>query len=184
MASLTVRWSQHEAVKPYARPFMVSFIDDGGALLGSVAVSGNELLYVRNFERAVLSLAGELFTAVEPSARDPQRAWLDALTPLMPAADGFDVQPASRFDPEAGRVFGFEVSIDGRPSTRVGAETLIEYQEFQAAVAHGCGVLYRNAGVERIDDPEARHAAWHSVLRERVQRPDRTERFSETWPWR
>ena len=29
MADIQVRWSEHEARKPYARPFGVSFLDDG-----------------------------------------------------------------------------------------------------------------------------------------------------------
>ena len=41
MASLQLRWSMHEARKPYARPFMVTFVNDSGEQLGSVAMNGS-----------------------------------------------------------------------------------------------------------------------------------------------
>jgi len=47
MPAITVRWSEQEARKPYARPFMVSFAGDDGEVIGSVAVSGADLLYHR-----------------------------------------------------------------------------------------------------------------------------------------
>jgi hypothetical protein len=49
MPAISVRWSEQEARKPYARPFMVSFTDDAGGSLGAVAVSGSDLLYHRQF---------------------------------------------------------------------------------------------------------------------------------------
>ena len=85
MPSLRVRWSEQEARKPYARPFMVTFTADDGTDVGSVALNGADLLYYTQFQTAVLSLAGELFVdaAVEASG-DPQRAWLDRIAGLMP----------------------------------------------------------------------------------------------------
>jgi len=110
VATLRLRWSEHEARKPYARPFMVSFVDDAGADLGSVALNGSDLLYWRQFGVAVAALSGELFLfdAVD-SAADPQRAWLETLITLMPSATVTQVTPRSSFDhqtemhvPEAG----------------------------------------------------------------------------------
>src|SRR5487761_1236070 len=79
MPPLSVRWSEQEARKPYARPFMVSFTGDGGEPLGAVAVSGADLLYYRQLQVAVLALAGELFVLgpVE-AAGDLQAARLEA----------------------------------------------------------------------------------------------------------
>ena len=65
MPAISVRWSEQEARKPYARPFMVSFTDDAGEPSGAVAVSGADLLYYRQFQTAVLALAGELFVDAE-----------------------------------------------------------------------------------------------------------------------
>ncbi len=68
---MRIRWSEQEARKPYARPFMVTFTADDGTDVGSVALNGADLLYYTQFQTAVLSLAGELFvdTAVEASGR-------------------------------------------------------------------------------------------------------------------
>ncbi len=70
MPSIRIRWSEQEARKPYARPFMVTFTGDDGTDVGSVALNGADLLYYTQFQTAVLSLAGELFvdTAVEASS--------------------------------------------------------------------------------------------------------------------
>jgi len=185
VADIQIRWSEHEARKPYARPFGVSFLDDSGAVLGSVAVSGADLLYVRQFQAAVLSLSGEIFLdSTMSAAGDPQRAWLDRIGALVPRADEFSAVPSSTFDDSAGRVFHFGIVVDGRECCVMGAQTLLEYQEFQAMLAHQSGRLYRNAAVEAIDDPQSRHAAWMGVLRARVQRPAAAEAMADSWPWR
>ena len=99
MPSLRIRWSEQEARKPYARPFMVTFTGDDGTDVGSVALNGADLLYYTQFQTAVLSLAGELFvdTAVEASA-DSQRAWLDRIAGLMPSIGIVSIAPRSTFD--------------------------------------------------------------------------------------
>ena len=185
MADIQVRWSEHEARKPYARPFGVSFLDDGGRVLGSVAVSGADLLYVRQFQAAVMSLSGELFLDdTVTAAADPQRAWLDRVGALMPPVAEFSAVPSSTFDHQAGRVFHFGIVVDGRECCVMDAPTVLEYQEFQATLAHQSGKLYRDSAVEAIDDPQPRHAAWMHVLRSRMQRPSAAEAMADSWPWR
>jgi hypothetical protein len=185
MATLRLRWSEHEARKTYARPFMVSFVDADGADLGSVAVNGADLLYLSQFGAAVAALSGELFM-LDPvdSAPDPQRAWLEMLTPLLPAAGPLTVTPRSTFDHERGRIFGFVVHGAGGADAVVDAPTLLQYQDFQAAVAHQTGSLLRVAAVEEIDDAAPRRRAWLRWLRDVVERPGADEAMSATWPWR
>lgn len=185
MAELQLRWSEHEARKPYARPFGVTFVGDDGALLGSVAVSGADLLYLRQFQSAVLALAGELFDdEAITHAPDPQRAWLDRVAALLPALPDFTAQPESSFDEHSGREFHFTIHVEGQARCVLDARTLLEYQDFQAAVAHQTGALHRDEAVESIDDGSARAQAWMRVLRRRVQRPAEDEAMAETWPWR
>jgi len=185
VATLRLRWSEHEARKPYARPFMVSFVDDSGSDLGSVALNGSDLLYWSQFGAAVAALSGELFVfdSVD-SAADPQRAWLERLAPLLPAADAISVTPRSTFDHERGRVFGFAVAGDGAAEAVVDAPTLLEYQEFQAALVHQTGRLLRVPSVEAIDDGAPRRRAWLQWLRRVVVRPASDEAMTATWPWR
>ncbi len=185
MATLRLRWSEHEARKPYARPFMVTFVDDAGADLGSVALNGSDLLYWSQFGAAVAALCGELLIldAVD-AAPDPQRAWLETLTPLLPTAPEITVTPHSTFDHERGRVFGFVVAAAGSPDAVVDAPTLLEYQDFQAALAHQTGRLLRVDAVEGIEDPAPRRRAWLRWLREVVARPPAGEAMAATWPWR
>ena len=116
MPSMRIRWSEQEARKPYARPFMVTFTGDDGTDVGSVALNGADLLYYTQFQTAVLSLAGELFvdTAVEASA-DPQRAWLDRIAGLMPAIGAITITPRSTFDDTQGRVFRMVIKRRRRP---------------------------------------------------------------------
>jgi hypothetical protein len=185
MASLQLRWSMHEARKPYARPFMVTFVNDSGEQLGSVAVNGSDLLYWRQFVAAVAALTGELFIRDDvDSAADPQRAWLHKLTEMMPPAVDLSVTPRSTFDHDHGRVFGFAVACADDRAAAVDARTLFEYQEFQAAIAHQCGVLLRVAAVEEIDDASPRQRAWLSWLSATVSRPSVEEAMSREWPWR
>lgn len=184
MASLRLRWSEQEARKPYARPFMVTFVDDGGADIGSVAVNGADLLYWRQFGAAVASLSGELLIldAVD-GAPDPQRAWLDTLEPLLPPAPALRVSPRSTFDHEHGRVFGFTITGAVVEAT-VGSATLLEYQELQAALAHQTGRLLRVEAVEAEADAAPRRRAWLAWLRDVVDRPGADEAMSARWPWR
>jgi hypothetical protein len=185
MATLRLRWSEHEARKPYARPFMVSFVDDAGTPLGSVALNGSDLLYCRQFGSAVAALCGELFLLESvDAAPDPQRAWLEMLVPLLPATHVTGVMPRSTFDHESGRVFGFEVVCADGPGAVVDAPTLLEYQDFQAAIAHQTGRLLRVAAVEEIDDPARRRHAWLLWLRGVVARPAPDEAMAAGWPWR
>lgn len=185
MAGLRIRWSEHEARKPYARPFGVTFIAGDGEMLGSVAVGGADLLYHRQFQAAVLALAGEIFHDIRVTAApDPQRAWLDVLAELLPACPDFAASPVSAFDEQRGRTFHFSIAVDSVVCAAVDAACLLDYQEFQAALAHQTGVLLREPAVEGVDDVNARHAAWMDVLRHRVQRPDDSEAMSAVWPWR
>ena len=185
MPALRLRWSEHEARKPYARPFGVTFIDDDGAMCGSVAVSGPDLLYLHQFRAAVLALGGELFD--DPAlgeTTDPQRVWLDRIAELLPAAGDIQVTPRSAFDHETGRTFRFEVRSGEESLATVDATQLLEYQEFQAALAHQSGKLFRALQVEAIADQISRQAAWLAVLRERVSRPGADDAMTESWPWR
>jgi hypothetical protein len=182
--TLRLRWSEHEAVKPYARPFMVTFLDDDEQLLGSVAVNGSDLLYQRQFLVAVATMGGEMFTlpAVDDDA-DPQRAWLDHLSPLLPARDVITIRPRSTFDADSGRVFGFIVECEGGGRAVVDAGTLYEYQDFQAALAHQTGGLLRVAEVEAAADARPRQRAWGAWLRRSVERPVPEEAMAPSWPW-
>jgi hypothetical protein len=182
---LHLRWSEHEARKPYARPFGVTFLADDGAAAGSIAVNGADLLYYRQFQAAVLRLAGELF--VDPAvdgASDPQRAWLDVLGTLMPVVERIEVTPASSFTEPDGRAFELDVVIESSRPVRVSPASLLEYQDLQAALAHQTGRLFRNAIVESIDDPQQRQRAWMAALHDCVRRPDAGEAITEDWPWR
>ena len=185
MPDIMLRWSEAEAGKPYARPFMVSFIDDAGAALGSVAMAGADLLYYRQFQAAVLALAGELFvdTDVEGAA-DPQRAWLDRIAHALPDAGQATVTPVSLFDTQEGRRFAFMVSCSSAGPARLDARSLLEYQEFQATIAHQTGRLYRHDAIEDIEEPQLRQAAWLAWLRQRVARPDAADAMNASWPWR
>ena len=185
LSSLQLRWSEHEARKPYARPFMVTFVNAEGEQLGSIAVSGADLLYWRQFVVAVAGLTGELFVHDQvDAAADPQRAWLEKLTQMMPPAEGVSFSPASTFDHQLGRVFGFRVSCGEDRHGVVDARTLLEYQELQAAIAHQCGRLLRVGAVEAIEDTAPRQRAWLDWLSATVARPGVEEAMSREWPWR
>lgn len=180
-----MRWSEHEARKPYARPFMVTFVDDAGTDLGSIAVNGADLLYQRQFVAAVAELGGELLVIEEvEAAADPQLAWLDVLAPLMSSVGSLRIIPASSFDHESGRRFGFLVLDGEAPVARVEARTLLEYQELQAAVAHQAGRLLRDRTVEAVEDPRQRQRAWTEALRCALDRPAEGEAMAARWPWR
>jgi hypothetical protein len=184
MPSIRVRWSEQEARKPYARPFMVTFSGDDGTEVGSVALNGADLLYYTQFQTAVLSLAGELFvdTAVEASA-DPQRAWLDRIAGLIPDIGAITITPRSTFDDNQGRVFRLVISTEGGSAAIVDASGLLEYQELQAVIAHQTGGLYRDLAIEGIEDAADRRRAWMGALRLLIRRPDPGEAMSEAWHW-
>jgi len=149
MPSLRIRWSEQEARKPYARPFMVTFTADDGTDVGSVALNGADLLYYTQFQTAVLSLAGELFvdTAVEASG-DSQRAWLDRIAGLIPKIGVIGITPRSTFDDNQGRVFRLVINAEGGRAAIVDASGLLEYQELQAVLAHQTGCLFRDLAIE------------------------------------
>jgi len=181
---MRIRWSEQEARKPYARPFMVTFTGDDDTDVGSVALNGADLLYYTQFQTAVLSLAGELFVdpAVE-SSPDPQRAWLDRVAGLMPAVSLLGITPRSTFDDTQGRVFRLVIHADGGRTAIVDASGLLEYQELQAVLAHQTGGLFRHLGVEAVEDPGDRRRAWIGALRLLMSRPDPDEAMNEAWHW-
>ena len=184
MPSMRIRWSEQEARKPYARPFMVTFTGDDGSDVGSIALNGADLLYYTQFQTAVLSLAGELFVdpAVESSS-DPQRAWLDRIAGLMPAVGLLGITPRSTFDDKQGRVFRLVINADGGRAAIVDASGLLEYQELQAVLAHQTGGLFRDLAVEAVEDPADRRRAWIGALRMLMSRPDPDEAMNEAWHW-
>ena len=184
MPSLRIRWSESEARKPYARPFMVTFSGDDGTDVGSVALNGADLLYYTQFQTAVLSLAGELFVDADVEASpDPQRAWLDRMAGLLPAVGAITVTPRSTFDDNQGRVFRLAVTAEGGRAAIVDARGLLEYQELQAVLAHQTGGLYRDLAIEEVADAADRRRAWMTALRRLVRRPDPGEAMSEAWHW-
>jgi hypothetical protein len=186
MPGISVRWSEQEARKPYARPFMVSFADQAGAPLGAVAVSGADLLYYHQFQISVLALSGELYADAEvDSQADAQAAWLERLSTLLPAVESLELHPVSSFDRDRGRVFHVEARVPGcAEPARLEALTVFQYQELQAGLAHQTGRLYRNLAIERIADPSERQRAWLAVLSGSLDRPAEDEAMARDWPWR
>ena len=184
MAEFSIRWSALEARKPYASPFGVLFADDDGAGIGGIAVNGPDLTYYRQFQGAVLRLAGEVFSVADVEASpDPQRAWLDVLANKMPGLDTLQLQGVSSYDDQAHeRRFRFAV-LGVSTETHVGAAVVADYQELQAALAHLTGHLYRNGEIESVEDAEQRRSAWVQALRGIVRRPDAGDRIAEEWPW-
>lgn len=184
MADFSIRWSALEARKPYASPFGVMFVDDGGASIAGIAVNGPDLMYYRQFQGAVLRLAGEVFSIAGADASpDPQRAWLDVLASKMPHLEALQLQGASFYDDQAHeRRFRFSV-IGVDTESHVGAPVVADYQELQAALAHLTGRLYRNTEIEAIEDAEQRRSAWVHALRTILTRPDAGDRIAEEWPW-
>ena len=171
MPSMRIRWSESEARKPYARPFMVTFSGDDGTDVGSVALNGADLLYYTQFQ-----------TAVEASP-DPQRAWLDHIAGLLPAIGTITITPRSTFDDNQGRVFRLVVDAEGGRAAIVDASGLLEYQELQAVLAHQTGGLYRDLAIEEVEDAADRRRAWMTALRRLVSRPAPDEAMSEAWHW-
>ena len=186
MPGISVRFSEHEARKPYARPLMVAFEADDGSSLGAIAVSGADLLYYRQFQVAVLSLAGELYSDAEIEAdADPQRAWLDRVGRLLPSVHRLRLRPVSSFDHQQGRLFHLEAEVEGRASAAgIDPAAAFEYQEVQAAIAHQTGCLYREPEIEAIQDPDRRRSAWMRSLAAVLERPAPEEAMAASWPWR
>ncbi|MGD1052236.1 MAG: hypothetical protein ABR950_00225 [Candidatus Dormibacteria bacterium] len=186
MPAISVRWSEQEARKPYARPFMVSFTDDAGEPAGAVAVSGADLLYYHQFQIAVLALAGELFAdGGVDSQPDPQAAWLERLAGLLPAVESLELHPVSSFDHERGRLFYIEARLPGAAQPALlEAPTVFQYQELQAILAHQTGCLYRNPAIESVADAAQRQRLWMDVLGSALDRPGEDEAMAATWPWR
>ena len=124
---------------------MVTFVDDDGADLGSVAVNGADLLYWRQFGAAVAALSGELFVldAVDSAPRPSARLAGDADAAAARRRPSIRITPRSTFDHERGRIFGFVVRGAGGAEAVVDGPTLLEYQDFQAALAHQTGSLLR-----------------------------------------
>lgn len=186
MPDLSIRWSELEARKPYASPFGVTFLDDAGSSAGAIAVNGPDLLYYTQFQQAVLRLAGEVF--IHPAvaaAADAQRAWLDQLASRLPAATPREILPASEFDERTNeRRFLFSVRLDSAAGCRMDAAALVEYQEFQAVLAHHTGRLYRSRDVEDIEDPDRRRVAWMAALRDLLRRPGPDDAIAAEWPFR
>jgi hypothetical protein len=186
MPALSIRWSEQEARKPYARPFMVSFWGDAGEPVGAIAVSGADLLYHRQFQVAVLSLSGELFADAGAEAEaDAQAAWLERLSGLLPPVESLELHPVSTFDHERGRLFHVEARVPrcSEPA-RLEAPAVLEYQELQASLAHQTGHLYRNPAIEAIADPAERQRAWVAALAGLLNRPGEDEAMTRVWPWR
>lgn len=185
MADFSLRWSALEAPKPYASPFGVLFLDDTGAGIGGIAVNGPDLVYYRQFQGAVLRLAGEVFSVarVERSP-DPQREWLDVLADKMAGLDSLQLRAATYYDEQAHeRRFRFSMLGEGGEECHVGAAVVTDYQELQAALAHLTGRLYRNIEIEAIDDMERRRSAWMHALRTILLRPAADDRIAAEWPW-
>ena len=184
MADFSIRWSALEARKPYASPFGVMFVDDDGGGIGGIAVNGPDLTYYRQFQGAVLRLAGEVFGLADVDASpDPQRSWLDVLASKIPALQPLRLQGASFYDEQAReRRFRFSV-VGAETEAHVGAPVVADYQELQAALAHLTGQLYRNTEIESIEDAEQRRSAWMLALRAILLRPDAGDRIAEKWPW-
>jgi len=65
----------------------------------------------------------------------------------------------------------------------VDASGLLEYQEVQAVLAHQTGGLYRDLGIEGVEDAADRRRAWIGALRRLVSRPDPGEAMNEAWHW-
>ena len=184
MAEFSIRWSALEARKPYASPFGVMFADDHGTDIGGIAVNGPDLVYYRQFQGAVLRLAGEVFSIADVDASpDPQRTWLDVLESKMPRFQALELEGASFYDDQA-RERRFRFSVIGLDTaSHVGAPVVADYQELQAALAHLTGHLYRNTEIEAIEDAEQRRSAWVHALRAILRRPDADDRIAAEWPW-
>ena len=162
MLSLAVRWSELEARKPYAKPFAVTLEEAANPTPVMVAMNGVDLIYYRQFQKSVLTLSGLLLSDPEiDGAPDPQLVWLDRLQSLLPQVITFRLHPVSEFDPNQGRQFHFELQCEPETAAaRVSADALLEYQNFQAELAHQTGHLFRATEIEAIADHAERQKKW------------------------
>lgn len=185
MPGLRVRWTESEARRPYGRPFAVTFHDDAGETVGRISLGGADLLYYRQFQAAVLTQGGELFRdrAID-GGDDPQRAWLDRLAELMPPARSLTLRPATRFHEDRGRIFHLEAHEAGELIGLIEAPLVLDYQEFQAALAHQTGRLFRSLDVETVEMPSRRQARWLDVIAAMAERPGEEDAMGAHWPWR
>lgn len=102
-------------------------------------------------------------------AADPQGMWLDHLATLLPLVEEDAIRVLATFDEDKGRTYRFAAGDD---NGGIHARQLLEYQEFQAAVAHKTGALYRDAVIEKISDPAERQTEWVRRLGDLLRRPD------------
>jgi hypothetical protein len=171
-ARYEIRWSQLEARKPYARPFGVFFADDKGLSPVGLAVDGADLLFYEQFRVAVLAMLGEIFS--EPRAEaseDVQRAWLDVISELLPDAALESITPIDAQDELRGMHYRFVVRLVGVDDpARLEAEQVLDYQLFQAIVAHQTGRVLRDPGVEGVADSAARRRLWAQRVHGLLQR--------------
>ena len=117
---MRVRWSESEARKPYARPFMVTFVSDDGTDVGSVALNGADLLYYTHFQTAVLSLDGRALHRLRRRGGSPTRSarGSTASPALIPPLGEITMTPRSSFDEHQGRVFRLTVTAGGQHGER------------------------------------------------------------------
>jgi hypothetical protein len=159
--NLSIRWSELEATKEYARPFAVSFNDDAGESIAAIAVNGRELIYYRDFQVAVMRLLGETFRHPHvEDAEDPQSEWLDVIGRAIPTLETITLQPTSAFDHLAGRTVHLDVMDGDVRLASLSPAIAFEYQEAQAVIAHQSGRLLRVAGIEATLDDVARQRMW------------------------
>jgi hypothetical protein len=181
---LKVRWSEHEARKEYARPFGVGFLDDNGDQITAIAVNGRELLFYRDFQEAVLSLLGEIFLHPDvEGSEQPQIAWLDVVSGLIPSLDEVRFQAVSTFAHDTGRIVHFDAVAGETKLASIPAPALLEYQHTQHMIAHQCGRLLRVEALEAVADNSKRQRVWLAWLRERTL-PVEEEYAVAQWPWK
>lgn len=181
--SLTLRWSATEATRPYARPFGATC--SAGGVSGMIAVSGRDLVYLRHFQDALLRLGGvALPTHAIARGEDAQHAWLDLVSQELPVVTDVSLRPVSVFDEQEGRFFLIEATLPGRPATaRLPSESLLAYQEFQAAIAHQTGCLFRHRDLERLADIRETDAAFEDWWQGRLVPADPEEAVFPGWPY-
>ncbi len=182
---LHVRWSEHEAVKPYARPLGVTVSYQGTPVTGMIALNGRELVYFHAFQEALLALGGVLLpTRLLGNGETCQHAWLDAVGAACPVIRDIAVTPHSRFDHEEGRQFIFRLSFPGHAEEiEVSHTQLLEYQELQCIVAHRTGMLLRREEVEHAPSLGETRLAWEKYCSSVLEPPDPDEAMTEHWPW-
>ncbi|MGC8461826.1 MAG: hypothetical protein ACP5OR_08325 [Candidatus Dormibacteria bacterium] len=183
--TLNVRWSEHEAMKPYARPFGVTVLFRKAPVTGMVALNGRELVYFHAFQEALLALGGVLLpTHLVGEGGACQQAWLDIVGSAIPVIHELVITPHSRFNHEEGRMFVFALSFPQHYQViEVQHSQLLEYQELQCIIAHRTGMLLRNEDVEQAPTTEDTRLKWEEYCRGVLVPPDQDEAMAEKWPW-